>query len=95
MVDLLQQHPRLSLATNSDGDHWTALHHAAALAESSFSAALVEGLLKRGADPHMRDTIGSTPLHIACDAGNIAVVELLLGAGADVNVKCSFNVRLF
>ena len=32
---------------------------------------------------------GYTPLHLACDRGNLAVVEVLLKHGADRNLKAS------
>jgi len=38
-----------------------------------------------GADPNARDDSGFTPLHHASAAGTLAVVELLLENGADVN----------
>jgi len=31
----------------------------------------------------VRDSVGSTPFHFACYAGNIEVVKILLQAGAD------------
>ena len=42
------------------------------------------GLIERGAPV---PTTGRTPLHIAAGAGELAVVELLLERGADVNAR--------
>jgi hypothetical protein len=48
-------------------------------------------LLKFGANPNvasmggMGDTVGVTPLHEACEHGELSVVEALLAAGAAVN----------
>lgn len=42
-------------------------------------------LLKYGADTNVRDGRGFTPLHHAAGNGNLAVVDLLLENGADVN----------
>jgi ankyrin repeat protein len=54
-------------------------------------AAAVRELLRRGADPAWRDpSVGSdneTALHDAASLGHCAVIELLLSAGADVNVR--------
>jgi hypothetical protein len=41
----------------------------------------------QGVDVNHRCDDGMTPLHYACENGNVAVVELLLGAGADRGVR--------
>lgn len=41
--------------------------------------------LDNGANPNIRDSGGSTPLHLACEKGFSTGVHLLLDAGADVN----------
>lgn len=46
---------------------------------------LVEGLLKKGADPGLRDENGLTPLHVAATHNRLQAVAALLGAGAPVN----------
>lgn len=47
---------------------------------------MVRALIKRyGADPNLRDGNGLTALHYAAGTGNLAVAELLLANGADVN----------
>lgn len=50
---------------------------------------VVRLLLERGASPDTRNVLGFTPLHACCSQpggpGALAVLELLLGAGADVS----------
>ncbi|WP_459957789.1 ankyrin repeat domain-containing protein [Nocardia sp. IFM 10818] len=63
-------------------------------------AALAREALAAGADPHVQDSLGITPLHIAVSAGTAPVVQALIGAGADPNVqtlsgKTSLYVALF
>lgn len=43
-------------------------------------------LLKAGADPNRRDSLGETPLHKASTGGYVAVIELLLNRGADPSI---------
>jgi ankyrin repeat protein len=48
---------------------------------------LVQSLLERGADFHLKNNAGSTPLHIAASAGHVEVCLGLLERGADVNLS--------
>jgi ankyrin repeat protein len=50
-------------------------------------AKTVEFLLAQGADPNYTETFspGQTPLHLAAAQGHVAVITLLLDAGADIN----------
>ncbi|CAM9901623.1 unnamed protein product, partial [Ectocarpus fasciculatus] len=58
----------------------SALHVAAARgAEASCTALMIAG-----ADPDLRDSEGSSPLHRAAEAGHHGVVGILLLKGADV-----------
>jgi ankyrin repeat protein len=47
----------------------------------------VKKLLKKGADPNIKDKYGWTPLHWAASGGHVDVVKLLLVHGADPTVK--------
>ena len=59
----------------------TALHRAAI-----DNNVLVEALLSWGADVNLQDRVGATPLHVACQEGNLPCVLTLLKAGANVTL---------
>jgi hypothetical protein len=44
------------------------------------------------ADPN-KDAGGATPLHVASDKGDLEMVQLLLGAGADANLRDAEGAR--
>lgn len=46
---------------------------------------LARDLIERHADVHQADQLGFTALHYAAAAGDLAAIDALLGAGADVN----------
>jgi ankyrin repeat protein len=46
----------------------------------------VTGIIKRGADINTRNEFGRTPILIAVDNGNLAVVRALIKQRADVNI---------
>lgn len=60
----------------SDGG-WTPLHNAAA-GKGKGRDIIVKILLSRGASPTARLRTGKLPLHLACEAGDVEVVKLLL-----------------
>ena len=69
-------------AKNSIG--WTALHIAVRNSAIFPSDEMVEFLLKKGADPNVKDNEGWRPLHYASlfYNANLEIVELLLRSGA-------------
>jgi len=56
-------------------------------AATAGDAATVRELLAKGVDPNTPNMHGRLPLHRAASGGSLEVVELLLAAGADANVK--------
>jgi hypothetical protein len=50
-------------------------------------AAAVELLLKHNADPNLRASDNASALHWACLYGDVHSVEMLIGAGAELNVR--------
>lgn len=66
-------------ATQPDGT--TALHWAV----RQNDAALVDALIKAGADVKAATRYGVTPIHLAATNGNAAIIRRLLDAGVDVN----------
>lgn len=51
---------------------------------------VAELLIRRGANIHVMDSFGRTPLHRAASIGYTEVAELLITKGADVNAKTPF-----
>ena len=64
-------------------------YQSSALAYASWtgSKAMVEILLKYGADPNSRSSIGQPALHCAVDMDQSSVVRLLLDSGSDVDAQ--------
>nr|CAB3221561.1 ankyrin giant isoform [Phallusia mammillata] len=60
---------------------------------------ITKSLLDNGANVNATDRTGITPLHVACLYGNIdeendiSLVEILLGAGANIDAQCSKHRR--
>ena len=57
------------------------------LAAINGNAAMIEKLLKAGADPNERQPNGETPLMFASRNGNVDAIKVLLDHKADVNAK--------
>lgn len=49
--------------------------------------AIAQGLLAKGADPHIADNYGDMALHAAARTGEMSFIELLLEFGADPNAQ--------
>jgi ankyrin repeat protein len=64
----------------------------AALEVEYVDAAMVELLLRAGADPEIRDWDDQTPLQNMACSGYVRIVKLLLQFGADVNARPSGRV---
>ena len=52
---------------------------------------IIKLLLSRGADPNMIDNAGISALHFACTYGNTAIVEMLLDAGAGMDLEVTID----
>ncbi|HLW76193.1 MAG TPA: ankyrin repeat domain-containing protein [Bryobacteraceae bacterium] len=61
------------------------------MACSSADPAIVEAMLKAGADANAVKSNGTTALMMAADSGSVAEVQLLVGHGAKVNTKESVH----
>ena len=59
--------------------------HSAALGRSRGRPGEVNKLLAAGADAKAANRYGVTPLYLACENANAAIIERLLKAGADPN----------
>jgi len=70
-----------------DNHGFTPLYHASMFGHT----AVIELLVKGGADIHTPDLGLLTPLHIACEKNRPAAVKLLLVLGADINAVDSIG----
>lgn len=81
---LLRSNPQLVMER---GPHGTTPLHWVAETTDQQQEAIIELLIKYGADPNARDDFGRTPLHWVAFEGHLHAVELLLQAGADPNIQ--------
>jgi len=57
-----------------------------AAAETANGVAIANALINAGLNVNAQDPIGNTPLHAASYLGNIELVQLLIAAGADLDI---------
>ncbi|KAL9096742.1 MAG: hypothetical protein Q9165_001230 [Trypethelium subeluteriae] len=79
---LLEDEAELLISVDLKND--TPLHLAAALKsqDESQDESMVRMLLQKGAKPNLVNGEGQVPLHLACEAGNLMTVLILLDPGA-------------
>ena len=77
------------LAGHPDPPGWLTGQDRAVIVDAAGScpAGAIALMLDLGFSPHARNELGEQPLHTAAYCGNAAVVQLLLGAGADVDAR--------
>lgn len=80
LIKLLQSEPQLVQTRHSLG--YSLLH---TVAEKAFPE-IVKKLFQMGADIHVTDTEGETPLWWAIDGANFSVADFLLDIGADLEI---------
>ena len=64
------------------------------LCASSGNAEIMEYLLEKGADIHIRNKYGWTALHFAAHGGHKEIMELLAASGADVNATDNYGLPI-
>ena len=69
-----------------DVNHKGNAGYTALLAAAEKHPDVVQVLIDAGADVEVKDTVGRSPLHLACRSGALAAVNVLVKAGADVCV---------
>lgn len=72
-------------------DHLTALM----IASSKGNKAIIEALIKKGANINAKDDDGVTPIFFAITSGKPEVVKFLLDKGADKNARLSNGISLY
>ena len=72
-----------------DAKHWTALHHAMAIKHE----AVMQVLIAAGADVEAKSELVCSPLMMACRAGEVRIVRMLLEAGARLHIQGNGNIR--
>ncbi|WAR31657.1 EHMT1-like protein [Mya arenaria] len=80
VINILLDTDRIPIDTRDDGG-WTPLIWAAEHMEME----AVKLLLKRKADPNLRDTEENTTMHWAAFSGSVSIAEQLLSAGCDLD----------
>lgn len=90
-IDLIESGCNIRIRTDNGA---SALHYAVI----SECARVVKMLLERGADPNIlcssSDIDNISPLHLACEAGNLQYAKLLIQHGAEINTEQNENSYL-
>ena len=77
-----------------DAEHWTALHHAVARHDVFMEhETVIQMLIDAGADVEAKSELVCSPLMMACRAGEVHIVRMLLEAGARLHIQGKGNIR--
>ena len=76
-----------------DAEHWTALHHTLGSIRQLNHADVIQMLIDAGADVEAKSELICSPLMMACRAGEVHIVRMLLEAGARLHIQGSGNIR--
>lgn len=87
VYDYLAYYPELALSTDEGFHQFSALHIAVGIQDKEITNAL----LSNGANVNALDEYHHTPLAMAVQLKNHAIVKLLVEAGADLNIKTTVN----
>lgn len=69
-----------------DKNGYTPLHEAVSSTPDTHKKAVIDELIKNGANVNAVNNIGETPLHLAANYADIEVTKTLISAGANVNL---------
>jgi uncharacterized protein len=76
----------LSSDATTEKEGWNLLHQATMLAGKPANAKAVEFLLKKGVPVNDQDKYGNLPLYYSVRNNDVAIVQMLIDCGSDINV---------